>query len=285
MTTQATFRLKDIKRHLAHLRHLASTSGLPTSDCFPGTPGLSAPTVQMTPRQLRSFQVHLARTLHIANIAAQAYLDQIRRTSGPPKQMLSRHPLKALTSKYLPILLSTYAFVSENDIPINHWYRAQFDLLRPPPGCVNIPLTVTHGPNAHLRYVDWSRRQTKRFTQASDRTTALDTTFTGQIATHINLSHQFAIAALSKVAEMEHFSVEFFLWELFPDISPWYLVANDDFRKSFLETGACLTPKVVEHFQQYKRDPVVRQACDRAILAATDTFGDLLCIQTHSEQV
>lgn len=229
--------------------------------------------------------MHLARILHVANLAAQAYLDQIKRKNGPPMQLLSKQPYKALESKYLPILLSTQAFVCENDIPLHHWYRAQFDLLRPPPRCVNIPLTVTHGLNAHVRYLDWSRRQLKRFTQAPDRTKQLDTAFVDQIANHISLSHQLVLTELSKAAGLVPPSLEIFLWDLFPNISPWYLVAHDDFRKHFVETGACLIPTVMEHFQQYKRDPQIRKACDIAIMAATDTFGEPQCIPSPSEQV
>lgn len=279
----ATFCLAATQRHLRHLRHFAPTSRKPAPGSSHGIKAIGFKGKPLTPWQTRSFQVHLARIYHVADSIAQAYLDQVRRVGGPPMQMLSSNPMKALhKSKHLALLLSIAKFVADNDIPVKHWFRAQFDLLRPPPHCVVIPITVCHGPNAAIRYDDWARRQESRFTHADDRGTALDSSVSKAISEAINFSHQTVLSAIPLATEFQLFSMEMFLWELFPSISAWYLVAHVGFRQDFLETGACLAPTVVEHFKQYKRDPVIKTICDRAMLASTDTLGDLPCIQSHS---
>ena len=284
MTThKAKFCLPATKRHLSHLCQYVHPSRLPASknkgsQATGDTPGT------LTPRQIRSFQVHLARIHHIADQTAKAYLDQVRRVGGPPMTMLSADPVKALqSSKHLAVLLSIAKFVSENDIPLNHWFRSQFDLLKPPSRCLVVPVNLCHGENAFLRYQDWARRQSSRYTHKADRTKALDSSFRATVQEAVRASHQFALEQLSNSA-VPLFSVEFALWDMFPNVSPWYLVAHPGFRAEFLETSACLAPSVVERFQQYKRDPVIRRMCDQAFLAVTDNLGDLPCIQSHSEQ-
>lgn len=285
MTTPVHFPIKALKTQISQIRQTADSIQWETH--YAGKPGKQTYRVngKLEPRQQRSIVIQISRLYHVANLVAQAYQDQLKRTNGPPLQLLSKYPHRALCSKYLPTLLSIASHTSEHNIQLCHWFRAQFDLLRPPPGCVNIPLTVTHGLNAHTRYLDWFQRQHTRFTHSDDRATALDQKFSKYLTQQISHSHQFVLQQLSSSAGLATISLELALWDLYPNVSPWYLVAHEGFRQGFLVTQACIAPHVVKAFLQYQRDPAIREICNRAMLSVTDTFGELPCILSHSEQV
>lgn len=273
MSSTPSFPLPAIKCHLAHIRDLALQATAPTR-------AHSAP---LAPKELRALQIHCLRLCHLANLALSAYCDNLKRLNGPPVRLLPQNPQKALHAKYLPILLSIQQFTATQDIPLAHWFRAQFDLLKPPPKCTHIPITVCHGPNAHIRYLDWSRRQPKRYVHSDDRAQALDTSFLEQLKQTLIAEHQNLVQLLSSSAGLAFPSVELVLWDLFPNISGWYLVAHTGFRQKFLESGACSAGSLLEHFQQYKRDAAVRHTCEQALLIAMDSYGDLPCIPKTSE--
>lgn len=302
----ATFDLKSINGHLCHLRHLChlAFSSPPSVHSLRGTRTLrtsrasqassalkasSAPKApqarNVTPRQIRSLQIHLARILHVANQVAAIYSDEVQRYNKRTVTVLSADPLKAIDSKQLALLLSIQEFVSRHGIPVRHWFRAQFDLCKVPKSMSHIPINMCHGPNAFQRYETWNRRQSKRFIRTEDRTRILDTSFTSEVANSIRLSHQFAVAELSNPARVFPPSQAGALWELFPEVSAWYLVAHDEFRVKYLESGACLASSIVKHYQQYKSNRKIREACNRALLQAIDQLGDLPCILSHSVQV
>lgn len=219
----------------------------------------------------RALSLSATRLLHLCRSVASAYSEQFQRKYGRFHPGLSRDNKTALKSKHLPLFTNIYCICAEHNIPLRHWFRAQFDVLSKMP-CVYV--TACSGPNALKRYEDWKSNQSTRFINHGDRKAALDRSIYRIIEASILDSHLVALKHWERIRLFEPPTLGAGILTLYPQVSAWYLVSHPSVR-AILAAGLWSDPVVMDRLKQYNSVARIRSSCQMGLDAAIENHGTL----------
>jgi hypothetical protein len=262
VTTHEAFE-KARKEHLSHLTAIVNEF----------TQAYKASTLNRH-RQLRSLAITSARILHLLRKTIHAYQDAAR-ASGIDTWLHYKANWgidKALGHKYSSTLISIYTFTHAQKIPLDRWFKAQFDTL----GQRVRTLTpyVCYGHNAYKRYLDWEAKQSQRYASHREKDKAI-TSPEKAIIRSIRDSHRHALTWYSVLKQLQPPNIAAVLAFLYPHVSSWYVLSYQEFREQVMEPHVLVGDLLEKRWGKWKRSPKIQQLCKETLERVIETYGKL----------
>lgn len=224
-----------------------------------------------SPHSIRMVTIAALRPVHLVKLTLRAFWKV-----KPQKQFGIAAPRKLmdiLRHKNTPILLTIYYFTKAHDIPLDHWFQAQFDILSKMP---QLWITCFSGQKAFERYTDWDYRLSRKFTRLEDRQeNAIPLSLQKTIHKAIFTGHKQALTWQPRLKDLHAPTLSAALAYINTYVPAWYLVAHKCFRDDVLEPGLMDPPQLIKIWNHYKKSSWAKKFCQEALDAAELQYGTL----------